>query len=107
MARFVTVGLVLAAALADRSGSHALAFDALLVAVPVTVYVGLQELGRRAAYLWGIVLGLLLLATAARAPALGDASVPPLARTALLACIVVFCLQALVALAEELRSPKS
>jgi hypothetical protein len=104
MARVATIGLVLAAALADHSGSHTLAFDALLLAVPVTAYVALRELGRTSAYLWGVVLTLLLLATSARAPALGDASVPPIARSALMACIVVFCLQALVALADELRA---
>jgi len=106
MSRVATIGLVLAAALADRSGSHTLAFDALLLAVPVTAYVGLRELGERSAYLWGLVLALVMLATASRAPALGDASVPPLARSALIACIVVFCLQAVAALADELRAPK-
>jgi hypothetical protein len=103
VARVATIALVLAAALADHSGSHTLAFDALLVTVPVTAYVGLQALGDASAYFWAVVLGLLLLATASRAPALGDGSVPPLARSALIACLVVFCMQAVWAVAVEFR----
>jgi hypothetical protein len=53
------------------------------------------------------VLGFLLVATAARAPSLGDPSVPAVARSALLACVVIFCLQALAALAAELRTGSS
>jgi hypothetical protein len=34
----------------------------------------------------------------------GDASVPAVARSALIACVLVFCLQALAALAAELRA---
>ena len=55
------------------------------------------------AYGWAVVLALLLVATAARAPAVGDPSVPAVARSAVIACVVVFCLQALGALAAELR----
>jgi hypothetical protein len=105
MARVTTVGLVLAAALADHVGAHTLAFYSLLLAVPSAVIAGLHELGERSAYLWGLVLGLLLLTTASRAPALADAHVPPLARSALMGCIAVFCLQALAALEAELRAP--
>jgi hypothetical protein len=49
------------------------------------------------------VLAFLLVATAARAPSVGDPSVPAVARSALTACVVVFCLQAVAALAAELR----
>jgi hypothetical protein len=52
---------------------------------------------------WALVLGLLLVATAARAPSLGDPAVPAVARSALIACVVVFCLQVVAALAHELR----
>jgi hypothetical protein len=106
MSRLASAGLVLAAALADHFGSHALAFDTLLLAVPVVAYAGLQSVAvarRSASYVWALVLGLLLIATAARAPAVGDATVPAVARSALLACVGVFCLQALGALAAELR----
>jgi hypothetical protein len=107
--------LVFGAALADQGGSHILAFDALLVAVPVTAVAGLGAVSDRLedkgdelqAYIWAVVLALLLVATAARAPALGDPAVPTVARSALLACLGVFCLQALAALARELRTGPS
>jgi hypothetical protein len=110
--RIVPVALVLGAALADHVGAHTLAFDALLVAIPVTAVAGLQTVSDRLegkarqaqAYVWALVLGLLLVATAVRAPAVGDPSVPALARSALTACVIVFCLQACAALAWELRT---
>src|SRR3954466_868736 len=110
--RLLPLALVFGAALADQAGAHALAFNALLVAVPVTAIAGLRTLSDRVdgkaqqaqTYVWGLVLALLLVATASRAPAVGDPSVPTVAGAALLACIFVFCLQALAALAGELRS---
>ena len=80
--------------------------------MPVTVIAGLHSVAEGLdgksepvhAYAWGLVLTLLLVATAARAPSVGDASVPAVARSALIACVVVFCLQALAALAGELRA---
>jgi hypothetical protein len=106
---------VLAAALADHVGAHTVAFDALLLAVPVTAVVGLRSVAERldgegepaGAYTWAVVLALLLVATAARAPSAGDSSVPGVARSALIACVAVFCLQALGALASELRAGSS
>jgi hypothetical protein len=53
------------------------------------------------------MLALLLVATAARAPSVGASSVPAVARSALIACIVLFCLQAVAALAAELRTDSS
>ena len=106
MSRLGSFALVFGAALADHVGSHPLAFYALLAAVPLVAYAGLQSVaeGREpAAYVWAVVLGLLLVATAARASAVADASVPAVARSALLACVVVFCVQAIAALAAELR----
>jgi hypothetical protein len=110
--RLAPVALVFGAALADHLGSHTLAFDALLLSVPVTAIAGLRTVSDRLegkaeqaqVYTWAIVLALLLVATAARAPALGDGSVPAVAHSALLACLAVICLQALAALATELRS---
>jgi hypothetical protein len=115
MSRLAAVALVLGAALADHAGAHTLAFDALLAAVPVTAVSGLRTVGERLegsaaraeTYIWGVVLALLLVATSARAPALGDASVPPVARSALTACVLVFCLQAMAALAKELRDGRT
>lgn len=112
MSKVAPFALVLAASLADSAGAHTLAFNALLVAVPVTAFAALQTVcdrleGRadRAHVVgWGLVLALLLVAAAARAPALGDPSVPPIARSALIACVAVFCLQAVAALAAELRT---
>jgi hypothetical protein len=111
MSRLLPLALVFGAALADQAGAHALAFDTLLVAVPVTAIAGLRSLSDRVdgktqqaqTYIWGVVLALLLVATASRAPTVGDPSVPAVARSALLACVFVFCLQALAALAAELR----
>jgi hypothetical protein len=106
MSRLGSVALVLTAALADHAGAHTLAFYALLAAVPVVAYAGLQSVAdarESHAYVWALVLGLLLVATAARAPGVGDATVPAVARSALIACVVVFCLQALAALAAEFR----
>lgn len=99
------------AAFADHLGDHTIAFDFLLLAVPLTAIAGLRSVserldGKRApahAYGWAVVLALLLVATAARAPAVGDPAVPAVARSALIACVVVFCLQAMGALAAELR----
>jgi hypothetical protein len=112
VSRLAPIALVFGAALFDQAGAHSLAFDALLVAVPLTAVAGLRTVADRVdgkvdqaqTYLWGVALVLLLLATAARAPALGDGAVPAFARSALLACIAVFCLQAIAALADELRS---
>ena len=111
VSRLVPAALVLVAALADHAGAHTLAFDALLVAVPLTAAAGLHTVGERLdgpaarahTYGWAAVLALLLITTAVRAPALGDGTVPPLARFALTACIAVFWLQAMAALAAELR----
>jgi hypothetical protein len=110
--RLAPIALVLLAALADHFGAHSLAFDSLLLAVPVTAIAGLHSVaegldGKREpvhAYAWAVVLALLLVATASRAPSVGDPSVPAVARSALIACVVVFCLQALAALASELRA---
>ncbi|MDP9308373.1 MAG: hypothetical protein M3P15_08695 [Actinomycetota bacterium] len=110
--RLLPFALVFGAALADQHGAHALAFYALLVAVPLTAIAGLRSVSDRLdgkaeqaqAYVWAVVLALLLVATAARSPSVGDASVPATARSALIACVVVFCLQALAALASELRA---
>jgi len=83
--------------------------------VPVTAIAGLRSVADRLdgkaepthAYAWALVLGFLLVATAARASSVGDPSVPAVARSALIACVAVFCLQALAALAGELRTGSS
>jgi hypothetical protein len=109
------IALVLGAALADHFGAHTLAFNALLLAVPLTAIAGLRCVADRLdgkaepthAFAWAFVLAFLLVATAARAPSVGDPSVPAVAHSALIACVVVFCLQALAALAAEFRTGSS
>lgn len=110
--RAVPVGLVIAAAAADGAGAHGLAFYALLLAVPTAAVAALDAYGHVLdgardhlhALLWTIVLGLLVVGAAVRAPEVTQGSVPALARSALLACLAVFCIQAVVAAAAELRT---
>lgn len=110
--RAIPVGLVIAAAAADGAGAHGLAFYALLLAVPTAAVAALDAYGHVLdgardhlhALLWTIVLGLLVVGAAVRAPEVTQGSVPALARSALLACLAVFCIQAVVAAAAELRT---
>ena len=88
-----------------------MAFYALFLAVPAAAAVALEELGgvlERArdpvhAVLWTLVLALTVVGAAARAPDVSRGLVPGLARTTLLACLGVFCVQAMLALAAELK----
>jgi hypothetical protein len=109
--RAVPVGLVVTAAAADGAGAHGLAFYALLLAVPAAAVVALETFGdvldgardHLHALLWAMVLALVVVGAAVRAPAVTEGAVPALARMALLACLAVFCVQAMVALTAELR----
>jgi hypothetical protein len=109
--RAIPVGLVVAAAAADGAGAHELAFYALLLAVPAAAVAALDTFGELLdgtrdhlyALLWTVVLGLIVVGAAARAPAATGGAVPALARSALLACLAIFCVQAIVSLAAELR----
>ena len=88
-----------------------LAFYALLVAVPAAAVAALDELGELLdggrdhvhALLWAIVLGLTVVGAGVRASAVTAGAVPALARSTLLACLGVFCVQAALAVAGELR----
>ena len=110
--RALPVGLVIVAAAADGAGVHGLAFYALLLAVPAAAVAALDAFGRVLdgeqehlhALLWTIVLALVVVGAAVRAPAVTEGIVPTAARSALLACLAVFCVQAVVAAAAELRS---
>jgi ABC-type sugar transport system permease subunit len=107
----IPVGLVVAAAAADGAGAHGLAFYALVLAVPAAAVVALDTFGRLLdgtqehlhALLWTVVLALIVVGAAVRAPAVTEGAVPALARSALLACLVIFCVQAVSSLAAELR----
>jgi hypothetical protein len=109
--RAIPVGLVVAAAAADGAGAHELAFYALLLAVPAAAVVALDTFGELLdgahnhlhALLWTVVLGLIVVGAAVRAPAVTEGAVPALARSALLACLAIFCVQAVASLAAELR----
>ncbi len=109
--RAIPIGLVVAAAAADGAGAHELAFYALLLAVPAAAVVALDLFGELLdgapdhlhALLWTVVLALIVVGAAVRAPAVTQGVVPTPARTALLACLAIFCVQAVVSLAAELR----
>jgi hypothetical protein len=109
--RAIPVGLVIAAAAADGAGAHRLAFYALLLAVPAAAVAALEAFGHVLdqasdhlhALLWTVVLALLVTGAAVRAPEVTEGVVPGLARSALVACLAVFCVQAAVSAAAELR----
>ncbi|MGZ4257523.1 MAG: hypothetical protein ACXVRE_07155 [Gaiellaceae bacterium] len=109
--RLLPVALVLVAAAADGAGSHELAFYALLAAVPAAAVAALEAFGgalegsqeRLHTLLWAVVLALTVAGAAARAPALAEGSVPALGRSAVAACLAIFCVQAVVGLIAELR----
>jgi hypothetical protein len=109
--RAIPIGLVIAAAAADGAGAHGVAFYALLLAVPAAAVAALDAFGHVLdgtadhvyAALWTVVLALVVVGAAVRAPAVVEGAVPAVARSALLACLAIFCVQAVVALAAELR----
>jgi hypothetical protein len=99
---------VLLAASADSYGTHALAFDALLGAVPFAAVAALASFGdfldtRNDAVLgiqsllWGLAVVLLVLSCAMRSASVGG--VPPLAISSLVACLVIFAIKTVLALA--------
>jgi hypothetical protein len=106
--------LAVAAALADASGSHGLAFDALLGAIPFAAVAALEVFGaylddRRAsvlglqALLWTLVLVLLVVSCAARSPATETHALPALGWSALVASLAVLGVKAVIATAPQLR----
>jgi hypothetical protein len=106
--------LALAAALADGRGAHALAFDALLGAIPFAAVAALEAFGTYLedrenavgglqALLWTLALGLLVLSCAARSPSTQMTTLPPLGWSALVACLGVFAIKLTVAAAPFLR----
>jgi len=111
MARGIPVALVVAAAAADGAGMHGVAFYALLAAVPAVAAAALGVYGDSLegggglvqAWLWGVVLALTVTGAAVRAPSLAEGTVPALARSAVVACLAIFCAQAIAGLVGELR----
>jgi hypothetical protein len=111
MGRGIPVALVVSAAAADGAGMHRVAFYALLSAVPAAAAAALGAYGdalerggaRLQASLWGVVLALTVIGAAVRAPALAEGTVPALGRSAVVACLAIFCAQAIAGLVAELR----
>lgn len=109
--RVLPAALAALAAYADGRGSHGLAFDVLLGAVPFAAVAALESFGayldRRHggihALLWALALGLLVLSCAARSPATQTHTLPALGSSALAACLAVFGLKAVLAVAPQLR----
>jgi len=102
------VALVLLATCTDALGAPTLSFYLLLVTVPAIVVAGLAAVEeqlqaeeplphRRAVAMLHVVTLLLVLAAAAlRAPLRAEGAVPQAAVSALIACMVVFGIQALL-----------
>ena len=109
--RVLPVGLVVGAAAADGAGIHGFAFYLLLAAVPAMAVAALDAFGELLdeagshlhALLWAVALALTVTGAAVRTPAVTEGTVPALARSTLVACLAVFCVQALVSLAAEFR----
>jgi hypothetical protein len=103
--------LAILAAAADSAGSHALAFDALLAAVPFAAVAALTAFADHLdtrddavvalqSLLWALAVCLLVLSCAVRSSAGGA---PPLAASALVACLGVFAVKTVVAAAPWVR----
>ena len=112
--RVLPVALTMAAALADARGAHGLAFDALLGAIPfaaVSALVGFGEyLERREdslaglqAFLWTLIVALLVVSCAARSPASQTDTLPALGGSALVGCLALLVIKGCVAAAPHLR----
>lgn len=106
--------LVTAAAIADAHGSHGLAFDALLAAVPFAAVAALAGFGEylearddtlaaAQSFLWALVLALLVLSCAARSPATQTHTLPPLGRSALVGCLALLAVKGVLAAAPYVR----
>ena len=107
--------LAIAAAILDGHGSHGLARDALLAAVPFAAVAALLSFGEYLearedavvglqALLWGLPLTtLLVVSCAARSPEASTHTLPPLGRSALVGCLAVFALKATVAAVQHGR----
>ncbi|HZP72333.1 MAG TPA: hypothetical protein VFA97_03045 [Gaiellaceae bacterium] len=111
--RFFPALLTILAAYADGRGSHGLAFDALLGAIPFAAVAALttfgtyldvrEPLAALQASLWTAALVLLVLSCAARSTAAETHTLPALGSSALAACLGVFAVKAIVAAVPQLR----
>lgn len=112
--RALPAALAVIAAFADGHGSHGLAFDALLGAIPFAAVAALEAFGTYLdghreplaglqALLWTLALALLVLSCAARSPATETHTLPALGWSALVASLAVFGVKAVLAVAPQLR----
>jgi Ca2+/H+ antiporter len=103
--------LVAAAALADAAAEPAFALYALLLAVPALALAGLAALGdvlegeasparQLQALLSAAALALVVAGAMVRAPAIRDGELPALAGSALVACLVLLAVEAVVGAAR-------
>ena len=106
--------LAVAASYADGRGSHGLAFDSLLCAIPFAAVAALESFGAFLddrgdalhgvqAVLWGIALALLVLSSAARSTATQAHTLPALGTSALTAALLVFLLKGCIAVVPHVR----
>jgi hypothetical protein len=108
------VALVLLVTVSDAAGVSTLSFYLLLAAIPAIVVAGLASLEelvqpgalphRRAVGMLHVVtLLLVLVAAALRAPLRAEGTVPQAAVSAVIACLVVFAVQALIGALPAIR----
>jgi hypothetical protein len=108
------VALVLLVTVTDAAGAASLSFYLLLAAVPAIVVAGLASLEelvqpgarpyrRMVGVLHAVALLLILVAAALRAPLRAEGTVPRAAISAVIACLVVFALQALITALPTIR----
>jgi hypothetical protein len=115
------VVLVLLAVAADRHGLHAAGTYLLVGAVPAAAVAALTRFGelvelpgrtrgvvalRAEVVLGGLALVAVVVAAAARAGAVEGGGIPPLAVSALVACLAAFALQAFVSLLVPAARPQ-
>jgi hypothetical protein len=113
--RLASISLVVGAALADAAGSHALAYYALVAAVPVAAVAALCAFGavldgsaagaldRRLAVLSAFAAPLVLLGAASRAPLVEGAPPPAIGSAAVVCCLALFAVQTLLTAAVRAR----
>jgi hypothetical protein len=107
-------GLVALAGLCDAAGAHDGAFWLLVLAVPLAALAALVVLGRALdedatgrlthAWLQGAALVLILFGAAARAPFRDEGSVPRVAVSALVACLLLYAVEAAFLLGPVVRA---
>jgi hypothetical protein len=114
MRRILPGLFAVAAAYADGRGSHGLAFDALICAIPFAAVAALEAFGAYLdaredavlgvqAILWALALALLVLSSAARSPATTAGTLPTLGSSALVAALCVFVVKTCVAAGPFVR----